>query len=47
MIGDNGYDYQTCPECGSGMWNGCCENVDCKYHYYPLDDEEDEDEENE
>lgn len=32
----------TCPECGSLMWNGCCENQDCKYHWYPYDEQEDE-----
>ena len=25
------------------MWNGQCENLDCKYHWYPKDDDEGED----
>ena len=31
-----------CPECGSLMWNGQCENTDCEYHWYPMQDEEEE-----
>ena len=33
----------ACPECGSTMWNGRCENPDCKYHWHP-EEEEGEDE---
>lgn len=38
------YDCTRCPLCGALMWNGQCENRDCKYHWHPKDDdEEDED----
>ena len=36
------YDYETCPKCGAGMWNGRCENLDCEYHWHPKDDEDEE-----
>jgi len=39
MLGGNGYDCTRCPECGSLMWNGACENKDCNYHWHPLEDE--------
>lgn len=32
------YDITTCPECGSLMFNGRCENRDCKYHWRPYDE---------
>lgn len=31
MLGGGPYEATTCPECGSTMWNGRCENPDCKY----------------
>lgn len=33
------YDVSTCPLCGQLMWNERCENIDCKYHWYPKEDE--------
>lgn len=39
-VGYSGYEYRTCPKCGVGMWNGQCENPDCEYHWYPLEDDE-------
>lgn len=41
-VGYSGYEYSTCPKCGSGMWNGCCENRDCEYHWHPYDENEEE-----
>lgn len=35
MLGGGPYEATTCPECGSTMWNGRCENPDCKYHWHP------------
>ena len=32
-VGYSGYEYETCPLCGQGMWNGRCENPDCEYHW--------------
>lgn len=26
------YDVSTCPLCGQLMWNGRCENIDCKFN---------------
>ena len=37
-VGYSGYEYETCPLCGQGMWNGRCENPDCEYHWNPKDD---------
>lgn len=34
MLGGGPYEATTCPECGSTMWNGRCENPDCKYHWH-------------
>ena len=34
------YDCTRCPLCGELMWNGQCENLDCKYHWYPKDDDD-------
>ena len=34
------YDCTRCPLCGELMWNGQCENRDCKYHWYPKDDDD-------
>lgn len=36
------YDVTTCPLCGERMWNGRCENLDCRYHWKPYDEEEEE-----
>lgn len=41
-VGYSGYEYRICPKCGEGMWNGQCENPDCEYHWYPLEDNEEE-----
>lgn len=41
-IGYSDYEYETCLLCGQGMWNGQCENPDCKYHWNPKEDEESE-----
>ncbi|MCI8749699.1 MAG: hypothetical protein HFH67_17905 [Lachnospiraceae bacterium] len=32
--GYSGCEYEVCPACGNGMWNGQCENPDCEYHWY-------------
>ena len=42
FIGGNGYVVQDCPACGELMWNGRCENLDCDYHWFPLEDENEE-----
>lgn len=39
--GYSGYEFQECPLCGQGMWNGRCEDPDCEYHWHPLDEEDD------
>lgn len=39
-VGYSGYDVCRCPKCGSLMFNGRCENPDCTYHWYPLDEDE-------
>ena len=41
-IGGGMYDACQCPACGELMWNGRCENPDCKYHWHPLDEEKDD-----
>ena len=38
----NMYEVRECPLCGALMWNGRCENKDCKYHWIPYDESEDE-----
>lgn len=38
-VGYSGYEYETCPLCGQGMWNGRCENPDCEYHWNPKGDD--------
>lgn len=38
----NMYDVTVCPLCGELMWNGKCENKDCKYHWYPHEEKDDE-----
>ena len=40
------YYAEPCPLCGEMLWNGRCENPDCHYHWYPKEDDEN-DEENE
>lgn len=37
-IGFSGAEYRRCPLCGSGMWNGSCENMDCEYHWNSFDE---------
>ncbi len=39
-VGYSGYDVCRCPKCGSLMFNGRCENPDCTYHWYPLEEDE-------
>lgn len=46
-IGGGMYDAKPCPECGSVLWNGRCENSDCHYHWTPMEDEDEKTEENE
>ena len=43
-IGGGPYYAEPCPECGATLWNGRCENPDCKYHWTPKEDDEDNDE---
>lgn len=38
----NSYHCRRCPKCGNLMWNGRCEDVDCEYHWQPLDEDENE-----
>lgn len=40
MLGGGPYEASTCPECGSTMWNGRCENPDYKYHWHPEEEED-------
>lgn len=40
MLGGGPYEAEACPECGELMWNGECENPDCKYHWIPKGDED-------
>ncbi len=42
-IGGGPYYAEPCPECGSLLWNGRCENPDCKYHWSPKRDDDEED----
>lgn len=44
MLGGGPYEATRCPECGSIMWNGRCENTDCVYNRHPLDAKEGEEE---
>lgn len=37
------YDITTCPDCGQLMFNGRCENPDCRYHWHPKTDDDDDD----
>ena len=34
------YGRMPCPACGGGMWNGRCENPDCRLRWYPMDTED-------
>lgn len=45
MLGGGPYEAGTCPKCGSTTWNGVCENIDCTYHWHPVDDEPEDEEE--
>lgn len=38
-IGGGPYYAKTCPECGSVMWNGRCEDLECPYHWNPKEEE--------
>lgn len=40
--GYSGYEYENCPLCGQGMWNGRCENPDCEYHWNPKEEGDEE-----
>lgn len=44
MQGGGPYEVSDCPKCGNLMWNGQCENIDCEYHWYPMQDDEEEQE---
>ena len=39
-LGGGPYQAEPCPVCGGVMWNGRCENPDCRHHWYPLDSED-------
>lgn len=39
MLGGGLYECRRCPLCDNLMWNGRCENIDCEYHWYPMEDE--------
>lgn len=41
--GYSGYEVGRCPKCGELMWNGRCENPDCKYHWHPMKNDEEVD----
>lgn len=41
MIGGGPYQGSRCPKCGELMWNGRCENIDCDYHWHPLEEDDD------
>ena len=30
----------TCPLCGQLMFNGECENPDCRYHWHPMEEDD-------
>ena len=34
------YERTTCPACDSRMYNGKCENIDCQYHWNPIEETE-------
>ena len=39
-VGYSGYECKRCPKCGELMWNGRCENLDCEYHWHPMEDDD-------
>lgn len=41
-LGGGMYYAEPCPLCGETLWNGCCENPNCEYHWNPKEDDEDE-----
>ena len=43
MVGGGPYQVERCPLCDELMWNGQCENRDCHFHYYPKEDDRQED----
>ena len=42
-LGGGPYHAETCPLCGQTLWNGKCENPDCRYHWHPKEDDGDSD----
>lgn len=38
-IGGGPYYAQQYPEYSGILWNGRCENPECIYHWYPLEDD--------
>lgn len=42
-LGGGPYHAETCPLCGQILWNGKCENPDCRYHWHPKEDDGDSD----
>ncbi len=40
MLGGGPYQCRRCPEFGELMWNDQCENLDCKYHWEPMTEDE-------
>ena len=41
-LGGGPYHAEVCPLCGEIMWNGRCESLDCRYHWHPKEDDEDD-----
>lgn len=41
-LGGGPYHAEVCALCGEVMWNGRCENLDCRYHWHPKEDDEDD-----
>ena len=41
-VGYSGYEHRKCPLCGEDMLNGRCENLDCEYHWHPMEDDDEE-----
>lgn len=39
-LGGGPYHAEPCPVCGGVMWNGRCENPDCRLRWYPMDTED-------
>lgn len=40
MLGGGPYETSICPLCGCVMWNGRCENKECKNHWHPVEESE-------